>query len=195
MESKNLYLHLVHLTVCAALLLQIFAPYEVAYALPQQNTTGNGVRKAGADAPRLDLANMVGTRVTLQGRLKQFPSGRIGIVVNEPHGEQISIDALPITKNGELPVQLLVEEHDQSVKHPKYRKRGKRRWLETNLRLKKLDQIIEQYHAGDLIDLTGTLCHLTASIRGRVSPHVHYPKLPDSHYFFSVDDLIVTLKK
>jgi hypothetical protein len=144
------------------------------------------------DAYKYDATNLakhVGSRITVQGPLMKIQNGRVGIIVGEKSATQISIDPLPCPTLGEVTFKFVVNEFHQTTKKPKYHRRSPKNWMGSDARRKKLDHLIEQCEFGDSIELTGKLCHLTAMTSGNVQKNIGYPRIPDSHFFFSVDDV------
>jgi hypothetical protein len=135
------------------------------------------------------LAQCVGKRTTVKGVFTKIENGRVGIIVRGKPDTHVSIDPLPCPTLGELPFNFVVDEHGQTTKKPKYRRKGQQTWIGNDARQKKLEQLLEQYELASSVEVTGKLCHMTARITGNVQKNIGYPRIPDSHYFFSVDDV------
>ncbi len=134
------------------------------------------------------LPKEIGKKISFRGRLTKLLNGRIGIVSGKAN-TQISIDPLPCPTLGEIAFKFEVKEYRQTNKKPKYHHRSPEKWLGSDARRRKLDQLIKPYEVGESVELTGKLCHLTATVIGNVQKNIGYPRIPDSHYFFSVDDV------
>lgn len=135
------------------------------------------------------VAQHVGQKVSVKGKLIRLQNGRVGVIVNGKPSTQISIDPLPCPTLGEVTFKFEVKEYHQTTKKPKYHCKSPQNWIGTDARRKKLDHLIEQCEFGDSIELAGKLCHLTTTIIGNVQKNIGYPRIPESHFFFSIDDV------
>jgi hypothetical protein len=116
------------------------------------------------------LGQHVGKTIFVKGQLISVHNGRVCIIPDETPDVQIGI---------------------APVKRPKHGEVLSGEWKGNKSRQKRLSRLINGCESGDTIELAGTLCHVTSETLGDVQANIGDAQVPDSHLFFSVNDVTI----
>jgi hypothetical protein len=138
-----------------------------------------------------ELRKQIGKRVSISGKLTPRRTPRFGIQ-DEKTKMVIAFKSLPVPQNSELILRYAVKRDRKNPDAISISVEtiggGAKSDEHSEIREQRLHKLLIPIKEGDVITATGTLCHLKVISTG---DYELFPQIPESHFFFSVDNLDV----